>query len=259
MAAEITAIREAGPIRVRKDLSNPHELLQRELQASSRTTAMQKRRLRILDALLREFERRGYAVGEENRELWVRVQGEQISFSVDEPMRQRRVPTTEEERKRSSFVGEWNTIREATGELRLRLSAPYLYYSKPEWRDRKERLLEDRLQDVLVGLLTAFSKLRDLSRERVAREKREWEAQRRRRIQEKRVKQIVEQTADWREANSLRAYVEAVAGALEDDAKGRREWLEWARAYADDVDPLLNGDAERIVGAFVAKPDDQPF
>jgi hypothetical protein len=251
VAVEIAAIREAEPPTVSERLAKPHPLLQSLRAYGIDTKGLEKRRLRILDALLRIFEMRKWPVGSDDGTLWVRIESERISFSITEPMKQRRVETTAEERKRS-YYGEWKTVHEPSGELRLALDAQFMY-PKKEWRDRPGGLLEDRLQDILVGVLTAFARLRERTRERAEREAREIERQHRRWVEEGRVKRLVENRSAWELAQGLRAYVDAAAEALDPTRSGVSEWLAWCRAYADALDPLLNGATEQSIEDFVGR------
>jgi hypothetical protein len=249
IAAEIAAIREGKPLTVRARLSNRHRLLKCRHGVESRTTPLQRRRLRILDALLREFERRGFTVGEERDALWVRIANEQIGISIDEPIRQRREPATDEDRKHSwNFNLKWKHIREPSGELRLRFDAPYLY-TKPEWRDKPGQPLESHLPDVLIGLLTAFGKLRALSQSRAESGAREWARRERRLVQETRVKRLTEQAGAFRRVADIRGYLQSAMAAL-GGVPGKTEWVSWVNAFIEARDPLANGEIEDFVSEF---------
>jgi len=52
-----------------------------------------------------------------------------------------------------------------------------------------------------------------------------------------RAKAAKEAAGSWREVQEIRAYCDAAEGAYPDDAETVR-WTEWARRYADQIDPL---------------------
>lgn len=57
-------------------------------------------------------------------------------------------------------------------------------------------------------------------------------------------KTLLDQTSDWHTARRIRAYCDALEEELDhgvdDDpcARSARKWLQWARDYAENLDPL---------------------
>lgn len=121
------------------------------------------------------------------------------------------------------------------------------------WSDCKQHVLEDCLNDIVVGIAyvadaIASRRRNDEDREIRSRDEqiRSYEAYRRRAREEARVKALQELSARWHQSLELRAYLDAVRTAMasEDDAARNAkllEWLEWADAYVTRLDPLASG------------------
>lgn len=239
---EVDDVLNAPPLRVRKRVDKPHRLL--TWMTERRMDAVQRRRVALLDALLREFERRGYRVDGQWNDLSVSDGSEPVGFSLDERMRQRRVP---DELRRGGFT----QLREASGILRFRFSPRYGMRDRLEWSDESERPLETRLNEVVAGLLVVFYRLRELRRKREEEERRRWEAEHRRWVQEERVKKMLSHCERRERACAVRAHVEEVRSTfkgLGEDALST--WSEWALAYADSIDPFVGNDVRRFVEEF---------
>jgi hypothetical protein len=78
-------------------------------------------------------------------------------------------------------------------------------------------------------------------RKAAVRRQEEIESQRRYEL-ERRIERLDRNVAAWRRAARIRAYVQAVSdrmavsGPVADDSDAAK-WLEWARRYADSIDP----------------------
>ncbi len=59
----------------------------------------------------------------------------------------------------------------------------------------------------------------------------------RRLFEARRAKELRSQASAWSEAKTLSAYCDAVEAAHGDDPEARR-WLEWARGFIEELDPL---------------------
>jgi GTP1/Obg family GTP-binding protein len=111
----------------------------------------------------------------------------------------------------------------------------------------------------MVGLITAsrIIRERDLEREREALRRLEEERQRE---EMRRLKQIEDQhrqelnamAESWRQSGNLRQFILESVKTLASEKElssdsAETQWLTWACAYADVVDPLKNGELQRVV------------
>jgi len=118
------------------------------------------------------------------------------------------------------------------------------------WRDGKRGSVEGKLPSIMGEIAYRHAEARE---RRIKAELASIERERQRQIAIEHAKvllreshraQVVEQqAADWRRSGDLRAYVSAMEEVIEnmtdsDQRKAAVEWVSWAKAYADAVDPL---------------------
>lgn len=270
VAAQIAYERD-HPIAVPDHLTRPHSLVAQAKDAlrprvpesyvavrrnplPARVSAKQiPRALRIFDAFFKACEDRGFAVkakkGEDGRDEGVRivVHGEEIAVGLDEAnQRSDHVLTAREESERQKGRG-WMipqydytpsgnftfTIHEYTEGLRHR------------WSDRKKRNLDSCLNDIMVALVRISVTILQPRRMEAARRHQEWlEEERRRRIYWARMDALNEALKKWQESQELRLFVAAVDEAAQKrlgtipENSPIKDWISWARAVADRIDPL---------------------
>jgi len=220
------------------------------------------RALRILDALLKALEQRGIRGsvrdsddrGQEFRRTTLSVLGEKIEFDLAEKVqRSERSLTREEKQKLAKDPYFWikdKYLYTPTGRLRLRIVDSHLGF-RASWSDGKRHRVEDRLNDFAKALILVVNKRR-ADRAEAERRHREWEeAERRRREAERaweleakgrKALDLLEER--WRKSRRIRQFVAAVerdatqaggSGAPDGDLT---TWIQWATAYADEIDPL---------------------
>ena len=185
------------------------------------------------------------------------VEGEQVGLKIEERFREDPVvPSTAQvaREKREYGYHAPRKVAVATGALRVVRLDTYRTWGTPErrsWYDRKARRVEEQIPEILLGLYELAVSIKQ-RREKDERQAREREAQERRRqeraaIQEDNQKLIVQLERDagaWHRARYLRRYLGAVRQRLGDrplPARFRRgtvNFLEWAEAYVDQLDPL---------------------
>jgi hypothetical protein len=192
----------------------------------------------------REIEGRGGSAEADSRwKFALTVAGEKLQISVDESLKQQRVPTTEHWAGR-----EWRMENQPTGLLRLRIEMYFHTPIRKQWHDRPGKVLEHQLREIIVGLLFASAIVRA---ERLACEKRqrdEARAEARRFAEEQRLRaeraklqDLLEKAASWKKARDIRRFVSAAlrAGSERDkDLDQLKSWAKWARMTADSIDPL---------------------
>ena len=216
-----------------------------------------ERALRILDALFRAFEVRGYKVEAAKRDTGyarVIVQEEAISFSLEERVRRRPHHLTDQEKSRKQrYVWSWAPKYDyiPAGALMLKLDTRYGSGLRGTWSDTRQRRVEDCLNDVIVAMVRlAEWKKQERRRAEEQRKRREEENARRavlraRREREARaLEQLQANALAWAKAQQLRAYIAAVKARAEAEGKSTDPgsetglWLKWATDQADKADPL---------------------
>jgi hypothetical protein len=279
--------REAMPIAVFATLSSPHRIIAAWLEQDRRErrerrhdswfssrhepidgTELAKRRLRILSAVFKALERRGYKlVADESRyvhQVHIAANEEKLSIGLEERIRQVRRQLTDEDRAdRSRFYSsnqKWTQEKVPTGELVLTVSEASRYGLKTQWADTPDTPLESKLGDVLPQIAGIFEEIR-LRRiaEAEARE-RQWKAEQERQRKEMerkretiRFRRLLSHCENWRAAADIRALVAAVeASALpSQDGEKFAAWKLWALGHADRIDPLQSSDVlSRHVGDY---------
>jgi hypothetical protein len=208
------------------------------------------RALRVVDTLLKALEARGFV----SRDSAVRIRGETIAFGIRESVRQRaHVPTPKEveEQRRWSWHRPPRWDYAPAGTLALKIDEFTRAPARKTWSDRPNRPLEERLNDIVAGMvLVADAKRRDEEERR--REQEAYEAAERRRLKLERQRQEEEarrrnlhaQADRWASSRRLRRYLDAFERAATERGDQRapsaqqQQWLTWARRYAHELDPL---------------------
>lgn len=266
-------------IAVPEQLGKPHPLVERTRVATRRlkpddrgivtvwdkqvldiqvTQGLMERALRIMDALLKALEQRGYSVylsQDTPIRTWVKVHGQEVSIRLDEPVRQvkRQPPPRDWMEDRYSYT--------PSGELRFQTRIEYFgHKDQKTWRDGKSRRLEDVLNEIVIGIVAAAEQRREniLRFERAQEESRQaqlryLERVRKQEEEQARTAELERNSAAWVKSQQIRGFVAAVRDRISqgedaaDNSEGAERWLEWALAYAERLDPLCNpGWVERI-------------
>ncbi|CAM5543083.1 hypothetical protein Sdia_48140 [Streptomyces diastaticus subsp. diastaticus] len=216
------------------------------------------RALRIMHALFTEAERRGYTVeaqsdlqrGEAVHTVAIMIQCRAFPLALTE--RTTKVPhePTPQERRQQER-NPWTRLPKYDEEFngRLALGAPsgswyqhsYCYSDSARWT------LESRLGHLLQNLerLAAEADRREREKElREAEQRRRWYAAvaraREQQIEQHRAMILTGQIRDWRQAEEIRAFCQAARARAGEApvATEEADWLEWAEAYAVQLDPL---------------------
>lgn len=233
------------------------------------------RALRIADALMRAFERRGWDVTVKPDGTIVLVDEVPIAVTIEEDIETFELPPKPELNSSYSFhYDRRETGRRPSGSLTVSIREPHHLWNHSQqrnWRGSDKRALEDRLTDVIVGVL----KLSSAVKADVARREREAleEQQRRRKVQlaldeqkrlrsalaqeKARVELLVDRAARWHESRSARLFIEEARkrGTVDElrlEGNDFVRWLAWATEQADRLDPFtpsppsILDEAERI-------------
>ena len=207
-----------------------------------------ERALRIMDALVKALERRGFRVTistAEKPETQVEMLGQRLSITLDE-----RIKRTEHVPRNGERYGpKWDYI--PSGQLRLKIDE-WGGSARKTWSDGERARLERQLNDVIVGLVVIADAKRAWEQEREREEAARREAERQRalaeqaqREEEERRLVLERQAESWTKSQRLRAFVDEVerrakvkevSGAPDSEIGA---WIAWARQHADRLDPLV--------------------
>ncbi|MFB7028627.1 MULTISPECIES: hypothetical protein [unclassified Streptomyces] len=217
------------------------------------------RALRIMHALLMEAESRGYAVethqgdlkrGEAVHTVAIVIWGRAFPLALTE--RTTKVPhkpTPQELRQQER--NPWTRLPKYDEEFngRLALGAPSgsWYQHSYSYSDGARWTLESRLGHLLQDLerIAAEADRQEQEKElREAEQRRRWYAAvaraREEQIEQHRATVLTGQIRAWRQADEIRAFCQAARARAGDApvAADEADWLEWAEAYAAQLDPL---------------------
>jgi hypothetical protein len=268
------AVALAQPLKLPRSLSNPHSVVRKWIDEnrSERTRAQAnvysyvppsitasktgRRRLMIISAILREFERLGYAVGSENRdqEIVVRANMGVLKFKIHEPIRRMRIPLTPREKKHlRTGDPDWKFERRRSGELVFSIDSYLGDGERTEWRDKEGNSLEGQIDEIMPGLLTAIVLLEDREEKRRAEEQRRWrleaeraELERQRKLEEDRWKRLVEFVEAALQRKRVREFLDALEPRLLTTpgeaglSPSVKNWFEWARKRSDEDKAVIN-------------------
>lgn len=206
------------------------------------------RALRIMDAVLKAMEARGYQV-KVSRDYWGKATrvyctdvDAEVHISLSERYSRVERELTPAERKKPPYLIDNRLITVPSGKLIFRVQGRRV--DTKLWNDKKLDPLEDRLNEVVAGITTKLESLRLEEMAKKEAEQRRLDEQRRREEERARRDKLHKDVAAWRGSEDIRAYLRANEGQLlrrrGEVTPGSEEdlWLRWARRYADSLDPL---------------------
>ncbi|WP_037336580.1 hypothetical protein [Salinisphaera hydrothermalis] len=221
------------------------------------------RSVRLMSALITALEARELKVevvksSSDQSRTAISVDGQTLYISLIEKVRREdHVPTPKEAAaiKRDPHY-RWRLPNHdyiPTGMLTLSVDNACYGVFQRTWSDTPRQRLEDRLNKFVIALY-GIAEANRLQEERRAREQREREEQARlaelkrksEALEKARIDDLSERLALWQEAAKIRQFAAAVetshaAGALADQsADDLKQWLNWARRYADAIDPCMH-------------------
>ncbi|WP_340116175.1 hypothetical protein [Pelagibius sp. 7325] len=271
-------LEDIGPLSVPRQLRNPHRIIvgwqeeeQIELERtrdslygrrkakSVLATPLARRRLRILNTLFHELERRGFKI-EAERNHWAGFSAtlgyDRVEMLLYERILSTRKRLSDEEATAMGLSGrKWIQTREATGALDFEVKSWLPKDAPSSWSDEEGSPLESKISEVLAGVMTAAGQEAARREQREAEERQRYrEAEERRRLEKEyeaeKIKEVAlqQRAAAWHLAVELRSYVAAVQSAATDSGLQTTEeelknWSSWALDHADAIDPIHSGDA----------------
>jgi hypothetical protein len=208
------------------------------------------RALRIMNALVKALNKRGYTVSAPERTKYtlVKVLGEEIGIRLEERSRKVLHEPTREEALQAKKQG-WKSYNTydyfGTGELALSFSEDYT--NQKICKDHKSGALEEKLNDFVAALVLEAMRRKRVREERAREERLRQERDRRRwqrddliRKEKEKVGGLRAEYQRWYESQRLRAFIHAVredAGEFSPESDFAK-WLVWASLQADRLDPL---------------------
>ncbi|SRR5260221_6457590 len=218
------------------------------------------RALRIMDALLKALEVRGYASSagaEENGSTTVVVLGESLGITMEEVLDcTEHVLTRKEQAEKEKYSWMYSKPTydyTASGKLALRIVGSPATTGRRTWADGSKQKLEFCLNQFIAALVRVAEDQLAHTLE-LERERREWqeqerqklEQQRRKEEQRQRVESLTQQVDNWDRSRKIREFI-AEMRELELSSSKKTwkigevplaEWVEWALRYADKIDPV---------------------
>lgn len=210
------------------------------------------RALCIFDQLLKAFDKRNYSYFiSENRtsELFVSMIGEKVEFRLMEVVTQSDyVPTLEQKRRKEEADIDWwpRYTYNPTGKFQLIIES-YVSGIQKIWTDKKNKKVEDYLNDFIVGLMRGAIVLR---KRRLIRDKedqlRKIELEQYEKLiaiqkeEQGKIKQLLDDAKNYHQANLIREYIAARLNKFkyDDGSAELRNWKKWAESIADNIDPI---------------------
>lgn len=267
--------RQIGKVTVPKDLSRAHPATSRLLQEDERRreklrtslfvlpwhgplfdSAYERRRLRILNSFFIALTRAGgkpWVCGRNAEEIGVAVHQQNVLLKLDAPPLPRRTSR-----------GDGSPQEGKSSRLRLSiLTGSGAQDERITWEDGDAGRVERQMAEIAAEILTAAevqyresriqlhawriqlkAQLEEERRIRHAEAERK-ERERQAALAKERVHRLLTQAASLRQANDIRAYVEAALAAVVGrgapvDAEALDRWSAWALAEADRIDPVIS-------------------
>lgn len=237
-----------------------------------------RRALRIMDAVIKTFEARGYAVhvlsDKKGRYTVVDIMENQVSFGLRELLAEKKIlsgNTTDLNGKAVFRHNRFERLMIPSGVLCLEIEPRRDYDFSGDGRQRKwtggkRGNIEDCLNQFIAGVIDVATGLREVKLEAERQESKRKEEERLyaereavriamySRIEQEKanVAKLKDYARDWTESQKLRAYIDAVRQSA--IAQGKNidkdcslgQWLIWAECQANRLDPLKESPASII-------------
>jgi hypothetical protein len=211
-----------------------------------------ERALKVMTQVCTVLERQGNEVEVSEGSTAALVNGERVSFGIEEPVRKvvaqkARVPNPTDRWDYDEIV-----TNEPCGKLFLVIHSALRgkYEQRTRWSDAKVQRLENLIPDFVAGLMRTAVSLRRQEEERKQREAEE-QRRARERVQlqkdiqeeEKNLEQFNKWVEEWERAERFRRFVAVYAEKSKSLSAEKQDqykaWVEWASQQADRIDPFI--------------------
>lgn len=171
------------------------------------------------------------------------IERQPVQFSIFEESH-RVMPTRSKGRSRPSSAQARIEFR-PTGRFCFRIREALSARHEPTFTDKPEHSLESQLSAILRGLSAAALELRMRAQKRETERRSEEEFARQHRLALARSRKLKDHLEDWRRGEALLRLIAHVEHKLESetpaDPSFARQWLDWARTEAANLDPTSEG------------------
>jgi hypothetical protein len=235
--------------------SAPAEVLHLEV-----TRSALDRSLLIMDTLLKALAVRSISarVDAQSKQSIIDIEGTPVAIIISEQVKRSNHEETPAEKKAREQY--WNRSRlgssisypviprfdyHPTGLLTIKAGQ----WPSRTWNDTPRTTLENRLGEVIAGIVILATEIRATEAEEIRRRDKRQRAEERyaflknrRDTERSKLKQLETAAIDWERATRLRAYIDATehhALTLGEFSPELQDWVAWARAKADALDPLI--------------------
>lgn len=218
------------------------------------TKASLPRALRIMDALIKAIEIRGGKIEIKNQNTLCILNEARVRFSLWEKVTCTERQVAPNERERSYTPDRW--LFTPTGELTFKIDEYDV--GRKNWKDKPSKPLEEQLNDVMIGLITASRIIRERDLEWERKRQLELEEQQQRaelarlqRIENERREKLNKMLSLWTHSMKLSQFLDECERILSTETAippeiDKARWLSWARAYANEINPLTNGSLQAM-------------
>lgn len=185
------------------------------------------------------------------------IDGHQVECSIVEKM-VKSLKQWEEQRKWTAFTEYCKSGLDSSGFLRVCITT-YLQGRRPKWVESQKIKIGQLMPTIVGAIMAAGPTLEKMKREREEQQKRyreeearRYEARQLREIDEKRWNKFREYAVNWDERKRLLAFLGEVDARLATEGdvtvsdRTLRDWVEWAKAKAEALNPFGGG----AVGMF---------
>jgi hypothetical protein len=222
--------------------------------------SLQDRALRIMDALFKAFDDRGFslAMDRKTKTMSVFIQGENVAFMLEEFLdrKERELsPTQKKDKEKNPWKyprPEYHSV--PSGKLSLKITDPSWNLPRHSWTDGKRQKVEECLNSFVAALVGAAAAVRESrieqerrQRERAEQERLANERKRRKRDEQRNLWALLSDSVCWQRSRQIREFVQAVKEAAGESTSGMQQdsslddWIAWANDQADALDPLSSG------------------
>lgn len=189
---------------------------------------------------------------EESPKLRLQINGETIRLSIEEKVRRHeRIPDDKDQRKDRWYWKEYDY--EPTGKLKVEAHGRFLQYQgiRKSWSDGRVQRVDEITSRIVVGLVEAAEAMKQKQIERENKE-REWAEERRKREEERKLRELEKQRQEHLkilveqhdQVVRMQSFISAVEkdvgqfSGLQIQDMSVDEWLEWAKGFVEQSDPL---------------------
>jgi len=201
------------------------------------------RACQFLQGIINLFDVYGWKFKLDDHKACFTFNGNKVEYEVVERVTKKEIPEQNPYRGLDALLWQRQDY-ESTGILEFKIIKLYGENFKKHWIDSRDNPLEQQLVSIVQGFSRAFEaeRLWKIQAEERSRQREKAEAERKERerlwkIENDRRKHLFDLSEKYHKAKAVRDFLEALANE-EEKPEGMNEWLSWANAVVDEIDPL---------------------